>query len=81
MARHRALVLANSPALAGFAVRAGVAWPDTPGRRGAPNSCHNFGPAMRQLILPPLCRPSGWVALWRRLGNLSILNRKTALLP
>ena len=24
----------------------------------------------------PLCRPSGWVAQWRRIGNLSILNRK-----
>ncbi|MEY3960746.1 MAG: hypothetical protein RIR14_1400 [Pseudomonadota bacterium] len=23
----------------------------------------------------PLCRPAGWVALWRRLGNLSVLNR------
>ena len=22
----------------------------------------------------PLCRPAGWVALWRRLGNLSILS-------
>ncbi|CAN1570188.1 hypothetical protein MCELHM10_03160 [Paracoccaceae bacterium] len=24
----------------------------------------------------PLCRPSGWVAQWRRIGNLSVLNRK-----
>lgn len=31
------------------------------------------------MTLPPLCRPSGWVALWRRMGNLSILNRKTSL--
>ena len=23
----------------------------------------------------PLCRPAGWVALWRTLGNLSVLNR------
>lgn len=32
------------------------------------------------MTLPPLCRPSGWVALWRRMGNLSILNRKPRLL-
>ncbi len=25
--------------------------------------------------LPPLCRPAGWAALWRRMGNLSVLNR------
>lgn len=31
--------------------------------------------------LPPVCRPSGWVALWRRMGNLSILNRKGPLFP
>ncbi|MEN9851589.1 MAG: hypothetical protein RL128_1752 [Pseudomonadota bacterium] len=24
----------------------------------------------------PLCRPSGWTCLWRRIGNLSVLNRK-----
>jgi hypothetical protein len=36
---------------------------------------------MRQLTLPPLCRPSGWVAQWRRMGNLSILNRKARLSP
>lgn len=29
--------------------------------------------------LPPLCRPSGWVAQWRRIGNLSILNRRGPL--
>jgi hypothetical protein len=23
----------------------------------------------------PLCRPSGWTCLWRRIGNLSVLNR------
>lgn len=23
----------------------------------------------------PLCRPAGWIALWRRIGNLSVLNR------
>lgn len=40
---------------------------------------------MRQLILSPnpalptVCRPAGWVAQWRRMGNLSILNRKSAL--
>ncbi len=31
--------------------------------------------------LPPLCRPSGWIALWRRMGNLSVLDRKTRLFP
>ncbi len=31
--------------------------------------------------LPPLCRPSGWVAQWRRIGNLSVLNRKAPLFP
>ena len=31
------------------------------------------------MILPPLCRPSGWIALWRRMGNLSVLNRKARL--
>ena len=31
------------------------------------------------MTLPPLCRPAGWVALWRRMGNLSILNRKDRL--
>lgn len=29
--------------------------------------------------LPPVCRPSGWVAIWRRLGNLSVLNRRFGL--
>lgn len=24
--------------------------------------------------LPPVCRPQGWAALWRRMGNLSVLN-------
>jgi hypothetical protein len=24
--------------------------------------------------LPPVCRPAGWVALWRRMGNLSVLD-------
>ena len=31
------------------------------------------------MTLPPLCRPAGWVAQWRRMGNLSILNRKDRL--
>lgn len=31
--------------------------------------------------LPPVCRPSGWIAIWRRLGNLSILNRRAVLSP
>lgn len=29
--------------------------------------------------LPPLCRPAGWAALWRRIGNLSVLNREHRL--
>jgi len=24
----------------------------------------------------PLCRPAGWTCLWRRIGNLSVLNRR-----
>ncbi len=24
----------------------------------------------------PLCRPAGWICLWRRLGNCSVLNRR-----
>lgn len=27
----------------------------------------------------PLCRPSGWIALWRRIGNLSVLNRRVCV--
>ncbi len=27
----------------------------------------------------PLCRPAGWIALWRRIGNLSVLNRMARL--
>ncbi len=23
-----------------------------------------------------LCRPAGWISLWRRIGNASVLNRK-----
>ena len=26
--------------------------------------------------LPALCRPAGWIALWRTIGNLSVLNCK-----
>jgi len=26
--------------------------------------------------LPALCRPAGWIALWRKIGNLSVLNRQ-----
>jgi len=25
--------------------------------------------------LPALCRPAGWIALWRTIGTLSVLNR------
>lgn len=24
-----------------------------------------------------LCRPAGWIAQWRTIGNLSVLNRQT----
>ncbi len=27
--------------------------------------------------LPPLCRPSGWICHWRKIGTLSVLNRKS----
>jgi len=26
--------------------------------------------------VPPLCRPAGWVCLWRRIGTVSVLNRQ-----
>jgi hypothetical protein len=28
--------------------------------------------------LPALCRPAGWIALWRTIGALSVLNCKAA---
>ncbi len=28
--------------------------------------------------LPALCRPAGWIALWRKIGALSVLNCKAA---
>lgn len=28
---------------------------------------------------PPLCRPAGWVCLWRRMGNVSVLNRRAGV--
>jgi len=28
---------------------------------------------MSARALPPLCRPAGWVALWRRMGKVSDL--------
>lgn len=31
--------------------------------------------------LPPVCRPAGWVALWRRMGNLSVLDRRVRFSP
>jgi hypothetical protein len=31
--------------------------------------------------LPPVCRPAGWVAIWRRMGNLSVLNRERMAFP
>ncbi len=27
---------------------------------------------------PPLCRPAGWICLWRTLGAFSVLNRRRA---
>lgn len=27
--------------------------------------------------LPALCRPAGWIAQWRTIGNLSVLNCET----
>lgn len=29
----------------------------------------------------PLCRPAGWVALWRRLAALANLNRRSVFRP
>lgn len=29
---------------------------------------------LRGQPLPPLCRPSGWIAQWRRIGALSVLD-------
>jgi hypothetical protein len=26
--------------------------------------------------LPAVCRPAGWIAVWRRIGTLSVLDRK-----
>jgi len=26
--------------------------------------------------VPPLCRPAGWIARWRRIGALSVLDCK-----
>jgi hypothetical protein len=31
------------------------------------------------ITLPPLCRPAGWVALWRRIGTVSVLDAKSEL--
>jgi len=31
--------------------------------------------------LPPLCRPAGWIAAWRRIGTLSILSREARRFP
>jgi hypothetical protein len=33
----------------------------------------------RDAKLSPLCRPSGWIALWRRIGTLSVLNARLEL--
>jgi hypothetical protein len=26
--------------------------------------------------LPSVCRPAGWIAIWRKIGTLSVLSRK-----
>lgn len=78
MARHGSLAAAPFPSVAGTAAPAaspGADRPDTVGRR-RPDTCRS----LEQPMLPPLCRPSGWVALWRRMGNLSVLNRSSSLL-
>lgn len=31
---------------------------------------------IRRTPCPPLCRPSGWVAEWRKIGAISVLNGK-----
>ena len=30
--------------------------------------------------LPPLCRPAGWICLWRRIGAASVLRCKGLVL-
>ena len=29
-------------------------------------------------LLPPLCRPAGWMALWKRLAMVGMLNARTS---
>jgi hypothetical protein len=29
----------------------------------------------------PLCRPAGWIALWRRLAAFGTLNHRSLLVP
>ncbi|REF73149.1 hypothetical protein BDD41_1677 [Paracoccus versutus] len=31
---------------------------------------------IRARILPCVCRPSGWIALWRRIGQCAILDQR-----
>jgi hypothetical protein len=31
---------------------------------------------MQDRALPAVCRPAGWIAVWRRIGTLSVLDRK-----
>ena len=50
--------------------------PDTSGTKNFRKFLANF---FEEICLPPVCRPGGWVAIWRALGNLSVLNRRSKL--
>lgn len=49
-----------------------------PGAKNFRKFLANF---FKEICLPPVCRPGGWVALWRAMGNLSVLNRRYQLFP
>lgn len=34
-----------------------------------------------RLRLPLVCRPAGWIAIWRRLGQMAVLSRRLPLVP
>lgn len=60
----------------------GEARPETPPVEGFQRQAHRATRGAGGDVLTnvkatqaPLCRPAGWIALWRRIGNLSVLNR------
>jgi hypothetical protein len=48
--------------------------PDAAGTKNFRKFLANF---FEKICLPPVCRPGGWVAIWRTMGNLSVLNRRS----